>query len=60
MKAIRLRARSGPDALVYEDTPQPQPKMGEVLIRVHATAITPVERTESRRCVSSSSEQPEY
>ncbi len=43
MKAIRLHAFGGPEALVYEDAPEPQPHEGEVLVRVHATAITPTE-----------------
>jgi NADPH:quinone reductase-like Zn-dependent oxidoreductase len=40
MKAIRLHAQGGPEALVYEDAPEPRPQAGEVLIRVQATAIT--------------------
>jgi NADPH:quinone reductase-like Zn-dependent oxidoreductase len=43
MKAVRLHARSGPDALVYEETSLPQLETGEVLVHVHATAITPTE-----------------
>ena len=39
MKAIRLHAFGGPVTLVYEDAPEPQPKEGEILIRVHASAI---------------------
>ncbi len=43
MKAICLHAPGGPETLVYEDAPDPQPQAGEVLVRVHATAITPTE-----------------
>ncbi len=39
MKAIRLYGQSGPDQIVFEDAPQPQPGVGEVLIRVHATSV---------------------
>jgi NADPH:quinone reductase-like Zn-dependent oxidoreductase len=41
MKAVRLRHRGGPETLVYEDAPAPG--KGEVLIQVHATAVTPTE-----------------
>jgi NADPH:quinone reductase-like Zn-dependent oxidoreductase len=43
MKAMRLHIRGGPEALVYEEAPQPHPQAGEVLVRVHAAAITPTE-----------------
>jgi NADPH:quinone reductase-like Zn-dependent oxidoreductase len=43
MKAIRLPAPGGPETLVYEDVPDPHPQAGEVLVRVHATAITHTE-----------------
>src|SRR5262249_32960402 len=43
MKAIRLHARGGPEAFVYEEAPQPHPEEGEVLVRVHAAAVTPTE-----------------
>jgi NADPH:quinone reductase-like Zn-dependent oxidoreductase len=43
MKAIHLHVRGGPEAFVYEDAPQPHPEEGEVLVRVHATAVTPTE-----------------
>lgn len=41
MKAVRLHAFGGPEVLVYEDTPKPQMKPGEVLVRVHAVGINP-------------------
>jgi NADPH:quinone reductase-like Zn-dependent oxidoreductase len=43
MKAIRLHARGGPEAFAYEEAPQPRPEEGEVLVRVHAAAVTPTE-----------------
>ena len=43
MKAIRLHARGGPEAFTYEDTPQPQPENGEVMVQVHTAAVTPSE-----------------
>jgi NADPH:quinone reductase-like Zn-dependent oxidoreductase len=43
MKAIRLHGKGTPAAFVYEDAPTPQPGDGEVLIRVHAAAVTPTE-----------------
>src|SRR5437763_12463938 len=43
MKAIRLHARGGPEALAFEDAPTPHPGAGEVLVRVHAAAVTPTE-----------------
>jgi NADPH:quinone reductase-like Zn-dependent oxidoreductase len=45
MKAIRLHARAGPEAFVYEEAPQPHPEEGEVLVRIHAAAVTPTELT---------------
>ncbi len=40
MNAIRLHTAAGPAGLVYEQIETPQPKAGEVLVRVHAAAIT--------------------
>ncbi|KAI9859914.1 MAG: hypothetical protein M1830_006245 [Pleopsidium flavum] len=40
MKALRLQPPGTPQALKYEGAPRPQPGLGEVLIRVVATAIT--------------------
>lgn len=39
MKAIRLHGRGGPEQLVYEEAPQPQPGPGEVLARVGASGV---------------------
>ncbi|MCZ9588232.1 alcohol dehydrogenase catalytic domain-containing protein [Klebsiella pneumoniae] len=41
MKAVRLHEFGGPAVLRYEDTPRPEPKAGEVLVRVHAAGINP-------------------
>ena len=43
MKAVRLHAHGGPEAFAYEEAPQPRPREGEVLVRVHAAAVTPSE-----------------
>lgn len=43
MKAIRLHTRGGPEAFVVEEAPRPSPGPGEVLVRVHAAAVTPTE-----------------
>ncbi len=39
MKAILCKALGGPSGLVLEDIPVPEPKPGEVLIRVRAAAL---------------------
>jgi NADPH:quinone reductase-like Zn-dependent oxidoreductase len=41
MKAVRFHAFGGPEVLVYEDAPKPEPKPGEVLVRVHAVGLNP-------------------
>lgn len=43
MKAVRMHAYGGPEVLKYEDAPRPEPAVGEVLVRVHAAAINPVD-----------------
>ena len=45
MKAVRMHNRAGPEALVYEDAPTPEPGSGEVLVKVRAAGITPTEFT---------------
>jgi NADPH:quinone reductase-like Zn-dependent oxidoreductase len=39
MKAIRIHGRGGPDHLVYDEVPKPQPGPQEVLVRVAASGI---------------------
>jgi NADPH:quinone reductase-like Zn-dependent oxidoreductase len=43
MKAIRMHSYGGPDVLQYEDAPRPQIRKGEVLIRVHAAGVNPLD-----------------
>jgi NADPH:quinone reductase-like Zn-dependent oxidoreductase len=43
MKAIVIHSSGGPEVLKYEDAPRPQPKDDEVLIRVMATGVNPVD-----------------
>jgi NADPH:quinone reductase-like Zn-dependent oxidoreductase len=45
MMALRAHARGGPEQLVYEQAPVPSAGLGEVLIAVHAAAITFAELT---------------
>jgi len=45
MKAIRLHQRGGPEQLLFEDAPVPDPRPGEARLRVHAAGITPMELT---------------
>ena len=39
MKAIRIHEDGGPEVLRYEDAPDPEPKDGEVLIRLRAASL---------------------
>ncbi|WP_261564902.1 NADP-dependent oxidoreductase [Frankia gtarii] len=41
MKAIRLHEFGGPEVLRYDEVPIPEPKPGEVLVRVHAVGVNP-------------------
>lgn len=43
MKAVRIHAYGGPDVLTYEDVPRPQPADDELLIRIYAAAVNPVD-----------------
>ncbi len=43
MKAVRYHAFGGPEVLKYEDTPKPEPKANEVLIKVHAAGVNPID-----------------
>jgi zinc-binding alcohol dehydrogenase/oxidoreductase len=39
VKAVRIHEDGGPEVLVLEDVPDPSPGPGEVLIRLHASAL---------------------
>ena len=39
MKAVLFRQHGGPEVLEYTDFPTPEPKPGEVLVRLRAAAL---------------------
>ncbi|HET7808206.1 MAG TPA: alcohol dehydrogenase catalytic domain-containing protein, partial [Gaiellaceae bacterium] len=39
MKAIRIHEDGGPEVLRYEDAPDPEPRPGEVLVRLRAASL---------------------
>ena len=43
MKAIRIHNYGGPEVLQYEDAPRPKPQAGEVVVRVHAAGVNPID-----------------
>ena len=43
MKAIRVKEFGGPEVLRLEEVPTPRPGPGQVLMRMHAIGINPVE-----------------
>jgi NADPH:quinone reductase-like Zn-dependent oxidoreductase len=43
MKAIRIHRYGGSEVLNYEDAPRPKPQAGEVLVRVHAAGVNPID-----------------
>jgi NADPH:quinone reductase-like Zn-dependent oxidoreductase len=43
MKAIRMRGYGGPEVLSYEDIPVPKVNADEILVRVHAAGVNPVD-----------------
>jgi NADPH:quinone reductase-like Zn-dependent oxidoreductase len=43
MKAIRIHEYGGPEQLRYEDAPTPEAASGQVLIRVHAASVNPID-----------------
>jgi NADPH:quinone reductase-like Zn-dependent oxidoreductase len=43
MKAVRAHKRGGPEVLRYEDAPVPEVAASQVLVEVHAAAVTPGE-----------------
>jgi NADPH:quinone reductase-like Zn-dependent oxidoreductase len=43
MKAVVMNEYGGPEVLKYEDAPKPEPKDDEILVRVIAAAVNPVD-----------------
>jgi NADPH:quinone reductase-like Zn-dependent oxidoreductase len=43
MKAVQIHKYGGPEVLKYEDAPRPKPQVGEVLVRVHAAGVNPID-----------------
>jgi NADPH:quinone reductase-like Zn-dependent oxidoreductase len=43
MKVIRIHKYGGPEVLQYEDAPRPKPQAGEVLVRVKAAGVNPID-----------------
>jgi len=43
MKAVRIHAYGGPEVLVYEAAPRPEPAADEVLLRIHAAGVNPAD-----------------
>jgi NADPH2:quinone reductase len=43
VKAVRIHGYGGPEVLVYEDVPTPEPKPGQVLVRVEAATVNPID-----------------
>ncbi len=39
MKAVRIHKPGGPEALTYEDVPEPTPKAGEAVVKVEAAGV---------------------
>ncbi len=43
MKALVLKSFGGPDSFELLDAPKPQPQAGQILVRMHATSINPLD-----------------
>jgi NADPH:quinone reductase-like Zn-dependent oxidoreductase len=43
MNAIRMHTYGGPEVLLHEEAPRPQVREGEVLVRVHAAGVNPLD-----------------
>jgi len=43
MKAVRIHGYGGPEVLRFEDAPRPTAGYGEVLIKVHAASVNPID-----------------
>ena len=43
MRVIQVHSYGGPEQLKLEQKPRPEPQMGEVLVRVHAAGVNPID-----------------
>src|SRR5260370_42092922 len=43
MRTVHFYAYGGPEQLVVEQVPRPAPQVGEVLVRVHAAGVNPID-----------------
>lgn len=43
MRAVRVHEFGGPEVLRYEDVPRPEPEQGEVLVKVCAVGVNPLD-----------------
>ncbi len=43
MKAIRVHETGGPEVLKFEEVPDPTASAGEILVRIHAAGVNPVD-----------------
>src|SRR4051794_36431652 len=43
MRAVRIHQYGPPDELKLEQAPRPEPQAGEVLVRVHAAGVNPMD-----------------
>src|SRR3954470_4832425 len=42
-KAARIYKYGGPEVVQVEETPLPDPQLGEVVVRVHAAGVNPID-----------------
>jgi NADPH:quinone reductase-like Zn-dependent oxidoreductase len=43
MRAVRIHKFGGPEVLQFDDVPRPEPGVGQVLVRIHAAGVNPVD-----------------